>query len=65
MCIKDSKSAGIAAMAQMLEGLGTSATGPRLLSGVFVWNRCGFFTTARPCFGKPWHPPLAHDGCAS
>ena len=36
-------------MAQMLGGLGTSATAPRLLAGVFLWDRCGFLVTALPC----------------
>ena len=35
--------AGVAAMAQMLAGLGASITGPRLLSSVFLWDRWGFW----------------------
>ena len=35
-------------MAQMLAGLKTSATAPRLLSGVFLWERCGSLVTSLP-----------------
>ena len=31
--------AGVAAMAQMLAGLATGVTSPRLLSSVFLWDR--------------------------
>ena len=61
-CKKDRNLAGIAAMAQMLEGLGTPATAPRLLAGVFLWDRCGFLVIAMPCLVSMQAPNTSAPG---